>query len=107
MRLKNISELRKRTYVCLVLVALLSACNDGGQILTNLSVPETTFWTTIKVDFSDSGLPVLDIKRGYILWDAISSSNSKIKSDLYAYADMGMQLVALPKDLNQFDANDQ
>lgn len=105
MQLKNISEMRKRTYICLVLVALLSACNDDGRILANPSVPETTSGTTIKVDFSDSGLPVLDIKRGYILRDAISSSNSKIKSDLQAYADMGMQLVALPKDLNQFDAN--
>lgn len=97
--------MRKRTYVCLVLVALLSACNDDGRILPNSSVPETTSGTTIKVDFSDSDLPVLDIKRGYILRDAISSSNSKIKSDLQAYADMRMQLVALPKDLNQFDAN--
>lgn len=97
--------MRKRTCVFLVLIVLLLACKDDNHILANSSVPEETSGTTIKVDFSDSGLPVLDIKRGYILRDAINSSNSKIKSDLQAYADMGMQLVALPKDLNQFDAN--
>lgn len=100
------SEMRKRKYVWLMLTVMLSACNNDDRILANSFVfEETTSGTTIKVDFSDSGLPMLDIKRGYILRDAISSSNSKIKSDLQAYADMGMQLVALPKDLNQFDAN--
>lgn len=95
----------KRIYVFLVLAVLLSACKGDAQILAHSFAPKETSGTTIKVDFSDSGLPMLDIKRGYILRDAINSSNSRIKSDLQAYADMGMQLVALPKDLNQFDAN--
>ena len=80
----------KRTYVFLVLTVLLLACENDARILANPSAPEETSGTIIKMDFSDYGLPVLDIKRGYILRDAINSSNSKIKSDLQAYADMGM-----------------
>jgi hypothetical protein len=67
---------------------LLSACEKDEPVSADPSVPEAPSGTTVKVNFADSGLPVLNIKRGYLLRDAISSSNNKIKSDLQAYADM-------------------
>ena len=51
-----------------------------------------------------SSEPEVDIKRGYILRDAVSRRDEKTIAKIKQSARLGMKMIALPKDLNQFDA---
>jgi len=55
----------KKIHICLLLTTLLSACEKDEPVSADPSVPEAPSGTTVKVNFADSGLPVLNIKRGY------------------------------------------
>lgn len=50
-----------------------------------------------------SSEPEVDIKRGYILRDAVSRRDEKTIAKIKQSARLGMKMIALPKDLNQFD----
>lgn len=93
-------------YILVLLVAIPLACDSEEQAsaIDKLTLTPTLDSAAI-INFSESGLPLLDIKRGYILRPAIDRMNTRIMDELKAYPTMGMQLVALPKDLNQFDEN--
>ena len=99
--------MKKVVYLFLLFTAMFMACDSKASesIIPDPSPSPTPTETDASIDFSDSELPKLDIKRGYILRAAIDRYNTRIMDELKAYQDMGMQLVALPKDLNQFDEN--
>jgi hypothetical protein len=96
--------MKKIFYAFVPLAAMFMACDNKAQ-KSGIPEPAPTLEAVATIDFSESGLPVLDIKRGYILKPSIDRLNTRIMEELQAYPNMGMQLVALPKDLNQFDEN--
>lgn len=50
-----------------------------------------------------SSEPDVNIKRGYILRDAVNKKNERTIAKIRESAELGMKMIALPKDLNQFD----
>lgn len=93
----------KNVFYSLIFCANILMANDNINI--SEKYPVKTSESVAVIDFSESGLPELDIRRGYILRPAIDRLNITIMNQLKALPGMGMQLVALPKDLNQFDEN--
>lgn len=93
--------MKKTFYILIFCTNILQANNNNFHARSTLQLVETI----TSIDFSESGQPKLDIKRGYILRPAIDRMNTTIMNQLKAFPSMGMQLVALPKDINQFDEN--
>lgn len=93
----------KNIFYSLIFCANILLANHNNVIPEMYPVKTTE--AVAVIDFSESGQPKLDIRRGYVLRPAIDRMNTSIMNQLKAFPAMGMQLVALPKDLNQFDEN--
>lgn len=59
----------------------------------------------LTVDFEQTSYPVVNFNRGYVLRDALQVKTQKILDDLEESVTLGMRMVSLPRDLNQFNPN--
>ena len=84
-------------YLMIVFFNSMILFSTGNLVIAQTHVPLT-------IDYAlSTTYPDANMKRGYVLRDALMKSNSSILNDLVGYHNLGCELVCLPRDLNQFD----